>query len=79
MTQNQNKDSDSITQSPRWRVSARRTVNLGDYNSISLEAEYADDIPEGVKQSEFVTEMFERVSKVLHREFNKQGVNLEEV
>ena len=76
-SQNQSKDLDSITQNPRWTVSARRTVNLGNYESLTLGAEYSADVPEGKKHSEFVQENFERVEKMLVVQFAKNGISVD--
>ena len=52
-------------------------MNLGNYESLALEASYQDDIPEGVKQSEFISEMFDKVEKILFKEFAKSGVSVD--
>lgn len=59
----------------RWRLAIRRTVNLGDYNSITLDAELEEDLPEGTLSSEHTEFMFKKIGKVLEREFAKHGVS----
>lgn len=44
-------------------VSVKRTVNLGNYESITLEAGVEENIPEGKLQSEHVDFMFQKVNK----------------
>lgn len=72
--QSQSKDLGLTT--TRWRVSVKRTVNLGNYESITLEAGVEENIPEGKLQSEHVDFMFQKVNKVLDKEFLNQEKNI---
>lgn len=54
----------------------KRTVNLGNYESITLEAGVEENIPEGKLQSEHVDFMFQKVNKVLDKEFLNQEKNI---
>jgi hypothetical protein len=51
-------------------------VNLGNYESITLEAGVEENIPDGSKQSEYVDFMFKKVNTVLDKEFLNQEKNI---
>ncbi len=57
-------------------MSVKRTVNLGNYESITLEAGVEENIPDGSKQSEYVDFMFKKVNTVLDKEFLNQEKNI---
>lgn len=50
---------------PRVGVSIRRTVNLGDYNSVSMEVSMEDNVLPGQKQSEVLETLSNRASTYL--------------
>lgn len=57
----------------RLRVTARRTVNLGDYNSLTYEVSVEED-QNKKKQSEQLDLMFDRINGYLAKKFIESGV-----
>lgn len=66
---------ESLQKNPaRLRVTARRTVNLGDYNSLTYEVSVEEDQRSDKKQSEHLDLMFDRINGYLARKFIESGV-----
>ncbi len=68
----QNQTSDSINPT-RLTVSRRRTVNLGDFNSISVEVAIEEDLPPGKKKSEHLELMWNQASQYIAKKLLEEG------
>jgi hypothetical protein len=55
-------------------VTARRTVNLQDYNSLTYEVSVEEDLPVGKRKKEHLDTMFDQVNNYLTKKFLESGV-----
>ncbi len=56
----------------------RRTVNLGDYESLSLEVGFEEEVDEGVSKSQIVDQLMERASVKIKQRLIAEGHVLDE-
>lgn len=60
-------------ESGKIRATIRRTLNLGDYNSISYELSMEESIMPGAPRSKAAELMFEKVNQELGKKLKKDG------
>jgi hypothetical protein len=74
MTQNQESDSTQAANPTRLRVSRKQTINLGDFNSITIEVSLDEDLPAGKKKSEQLDAMYAQCKVYIRKKLMEEGI-----